>query len=140
MTWSKEICRMSKIFNFEFLTPLFDNLKMLHFDTNPIHIGYLVTELWVIYQYWKQYKTHDFTSFFANILKTISATSDWFLWIMSLHNVNCKINAFISRGKTRKKNLLHIDEWLVSFLRKKGWGEKKSKYHHEERELIWVRE
>ena len=30
---------------FYFLTPLCHNLKMLHFDANPITIGYLVTEL-----------------------------------------------------------------------------------------------
>ena len=32
-------------FNFYFLTPLYHNLKMLHFDANPITIEYLVTEL-----------------------------------------------------------------------------------------------
>ena len=32
-------------FNFNFLTPLSYNFKMLHFDANPITIGYLVTEL-----------------------------------------------------------------------------------------------
>ena len=31
--------------NFYFLTPLSQNIKMLHFDVNPITIGYLVTEL-----------------------------------------------------------------------------------------------
>ena len=31
--------------NFYFLTPLSHNLKILHFDANPITIGYLVTEL-----------------------------------------------------------------------------------------------
>ena len=31
--------------NFCFLTPLYHNFKMLHFDANPITIGYLVTEL-----------------------------------------------------------------------------------------------
>ena len=30
-------------FNFYFLTPLSYNFKMLHFDANPITIGYLVT-------------------------------------------------------------------------------------------------
>ena len=34
-----------KIFNFYFLTLLSHNIKMLHFDANPITIGYLVTEL-----------------------------------------------------------------------------------------------
>ena len=32
-------------FNFNFLTPLSQNFKRLHFDTNPMTIGYLVTEL-----------------------------------------------------------------------------------------------
>ena len=37
---------MSKILNFElFLTPLSDNLNILHFDANPIRIECLVTEL-----------------------------------------------------------------------------------------------
>ena len=48
----KHICDMIKgneslveNYNFYFLTPLFQNLKMLHVDANPITIGYLVTEL-----------------------------------------------------------------------------------------------
>ena len=32
-------------FNFYFLAPLSQNFNMLHFDPNPITIGYLVTEL-----------------------------------------------------------------------------------------------
>ena len=32
-------------FNFNFLTALSHNFKMLHFDANPMTIGYLVTEL-----------------------------------------------------------------------------------------------
>ena len=32
-------------FKFNFFTPLSHNFKMLHFDANPITIGYLVTEL-----------------------------------------------------------------------------------------------
>ena len=32
-------------FNFNFLTPLSHNFKMLPFDANPIAIGYLVTEI-----------------------------------------------------------------------------------------------
>ena len=35
----------SLVENFYFLTPLSQNFKMLHFDANPIKIGYLVTEL-----------------------------------------------------------------------------------------------
>ena len=52
---------MSKIF-----TPIFWQLKMLHFDETPVRIGYVVTELWSIYH---------LNYFFANISKTISATS-----------------------------------------------------------------
>ena len=43
VTRSREMSRMSKIFNFEFLTPLSDNIKIQHFDAHPIRIGYLVT-------------------------------------------------------------------------------------------------
>ena len=32
-------------FNSYFLTPLLHNFKMLHFDANPIIIGYLITKL-----------------------------------------------------------------------------------------------
>ena len=52
MTWSREMSHMSKIFNFVFLTPFSDHLKMLHFDANPIKIGYLdyrvTSNLWVL--------------------------------------------------------------------------------------------
>ena len=47
-----EICDMIKgneslveNFNSYFLAPLSHNFNMLHFDPNPITIGYLVTEL-----------------------------------------------------------------------------------------------
>ena len=46
-----------------------NNLKMLHFDENPIRIGYLVIELWVCYQHWKQYKTKEFDLFLCQNLK-----------------------------------------------------------------------
>ena len=42
-----QICDM---INFNFLTPLSHNFKMLHFYANPITIGYLVTELWRVWQ------------------------------------------------------------------------------------------
>ena len=42
---SRKTSRMFKIFSFDISTPLFGNTKMLHFDANPIRIGYLVTEL-----------------------------------------------------------------------------------------------
>ena len=67
MTWSREISRMSKILNFEIFTPLYGNLKMLHFDANPIWNGYLVTELWAIYQCWKQYQTKESELFFLPV-------------------------------------------------------------------------
>ena len=64
--------RMSKIFNFEFLTPLSDNLKC-----------YTPYELDVWLQSYEQFisaenniKQKISTSFFANISKTISATSE----------------------------------------------------------------
>ena len=50
VTWSREMSNLSKNFNFNFLTPLSQFLKMLQFDANPITIGYLVTELWRIWQ------------------------------------------------------------------------------------------
>ena len=61
--------RMLKIFNFEFTAPPSDNFKMLHFDANPIRIGDLVTELWAIYQYYKQYKIKEFDFFLSQYLK-----------------------------------------------------------------------
>ena len=67
VTWSREISR--KIFNFEMSTPPSGNLKMLYFDANAISIGYLVTELWAIYQCWKQYKTEKFDPFPCQYLK-----------------------------------------------------------------------
>ena len=42
VTRSREMNHMSKI---ETFTPLSGNLKMLHFDANPIRNGYLVTEI-----------------------------------------------------------------------------------------------
>ena len=33
---------LSKISNFYFLTPLYHDFKILHFDANPITFGYLV--------------------------------------------------------------------------------------------------
>ena len=38
-------------------------------DAHPIRIGYLVTELWAIYQCWKQYKTKEFELFLCQVLK-----------------------------------------------------------------------
>ena len=42
---TREMSHLSKILNYHFLTPLSHNVKMLHFDANPITIGYLVAEL-----------------------------------------------------------------------------------------------
>ena len=82
--------RMSKIFNFDFSLPLSGNLKMLHFYTNLIRIGYLVTELWAIYQGKNNIKQKN--CFLANISKTVFATSDSFPLIISysfkLSNLN----------------------------------------------------
>ena len=39
MWQSRKISHMSKIFNFEILTPLSSNVIMLHFDANPIQNG-----------------------------------------------------------------------------------------------------
>ena len=63
----KITCR--KIFNFEISTPLSEKLKMLHFDANPIIIRYLVTELWAIYQDWKQDRTKESELFPSQYLK-----------------------------------------------------------------------
>ena len=60
-------CR--RFFNFEISTPLSGNSKMLHFNANPITIGYLVTELWAIYKRWKQYKSKEFECFLCLYLK-----------------------------------------------------------------------
>ena len=90
VTRSSEMSHLSIIFNFEFSTPYSCNLKMLHVEVNPIRIECLVTELWAIYQYWKQYETQkNITAFFANTSKTISATvrcpthSPWSCHILS---------------------------------------------------------
>ena len=69
VTRSREMSHMSKIFNFETLTPPSGNLKMLHFSANPIIIGYLVTDLWANYQCWKQYKIKEFELFLCQYLK-----------------------------------------------------------------------
>ena len=60
---------MSKTFNSEFLTPLSDNLKMLHLYANPIRIGYPVTYVWAIHQYRRQYKTKEFEPFLCQYHK-----------------------------------------------------------------------
>ena len=41
---SRGMSHMSTIFNFVFSTSITCPLKMLHFDPNPISIGYLVVE------------------------------------------------------------------------------------------------
>ena len=56
-------------FNFNFLTPLSYNPKMLHFDANPITIECQVTDLWWIWQCQKQYKTKEFEHCFCQYLK-----------------------------------------------------------------------
>ena len=71
MTWHKsgEMGHMSKIFNFDIFTQRSGDLKMLYFDANSIIIGYLVTELWAIYQHWKKYKIKEFELFLCQYLK-----------------------------------------------------------------------
>ena len=69
VTWSKGNESPVKYFQFwEFFTIVWE-LQMLHFDTNPIRIGYLVTELWAIYQCWKQSKTKELRPFLCQYLK-----------------------------------------------------------------------
>ena len=67
VTRSRETSHLSKIFNFEFST--FRQLKNANFDANPVIIGYLVTELWAMYQGWKQYETKEFVLFPSWYLK-----------------------------------------------------------------------
>ena len=77
----------SKILNFEIFTPLSGNLKMLHFDVNPI-IRYLLTEYMSAENNIKQ---RNLKSFFANIL-TIYATFDSFHVVDHVeYNNNCDI-------------------------------------------------
>ena len=63
---------------------LFVYLKMLHFDENPMEIGYLVMKLWLIYVENNIYKQKNLSSFFANISNQYM-TSDSFLLIMASH-------------------------------------------------------
>ena len=65
-TRSREMSRMSNIFNFELFTQLSGNLVMSN-----------------VYNGWKQYKTKEFELFLANISKIIPATSDSFPLIVS---------------------------------------------------------
>ena len=73
-------------FDFFFLTPLSHNLKMLHFDANPITIGYPVSGYRVMKNLTmlkkpniKQSLQRNLNTVFANISKTILPTSDSFL-------------------------------------------------------------
>ena len=72
----REMSHLLNIFNYEFFTPLCGNLKMLHFDANPIIIGYRVMSYEQFIEAQKQYKTGD-------ISETIFATSDSFPLFMS---------------------------------------------------------
>ena len=77
------------------------NLKMLHFDANPIRMEYLVTELWAIYQRWKQYKIKEFELFLCQYLNKIylrhPTHSLWSCHIFMItfftdcFNSNCKV-------------------------------------------------
>ena len=72
-------------FHFYFLTPLYHNFKVLHFDANPITIGYI----WLqscegfINNAKNNIKQRNLNTVFANISKKTSPTSDSFLLIMS---------------------------------------------------------
>ena len=79
VTRSRAMSHLSKIFKFEFS----GNLKMLHFYANPVRIGCLVTELWAIYQGWKQYKTKEFELFPSWYFKNPICDIDSFALIMS---------------------------------------------------------
>ena len=76
--------------NFNFLTPLSHNFKMLHFDAKPIQIGYLVTEFDEGFDNAKNnIQQRNLNTVFANISKITWPTSDSFLLIMSnLFNPN----------------------------------------------------
>ena len=75
-------------FNFYFLTPLYHDFKMLHFDANPITIEYLVTEFNERFVNAKNnIKQRNLNTVFANISKKTLPTSDSFLLIMS--HIDC---------------------------------------------------
>ena len=63
----------------------FSKLQNASFWCNPVTIGYLVTELWRIWQCLKQYVTKEFEHCFCQYLKynIPNNTSDSFLLIMS---------------------------------------------------------
>ena len=64
---------------------------MLHFYAYPIAIGYLIAELWRIFQCQKHHKTKELEHCFYQYLKPISPTSDSFLLIIS-HIQTCLQN------------------------------------------------
>ena len=59
---------------------------MVHFDANPVIIWYLVTELWSIYQCWKQYKQKEFELFLCQYFKNNSFNSS----LKLTHTIKCK--------------------------------------------------
>ena len=119
---------LSKNFNFYFLTPLSQNFKMLHFDASPITIGYLVTELWSIWQCQKQYKTKEFEHCFCQYFKnniadirlipldhvTYDENSRWvvsqiWIFVMIHQSIN---NFYSSRHVSDRRPFLNIQgEW-----------------------------
>ena len=64
----------SHVKDVEICTPCSCDLKVLNLDANHIKNGYLVTELWAMYQCWKQYITKKIELFLCQYLKTISLT------------------------------------------------------------------
>ena len=68
--------------NFEICTQL---------SGNWIGVGYLVTELWAIYQCWKQHKTKKFgNSFCSQYLKN----HIYYIWLIPLDHATCFTHTF----------------------------------------------
>ena len=62
MTWSREMSRMSKILNFQFLTsPSADNLKMHRLVANPYNNWYIWLQSYEQFINWKQYQQGNWT-------------------------------------------------------------------------------
>ena len=73
----------SQNFNFYFLTPLFQNSKMLHFDANLLQLDIWLQNYDGFDNAKDNMKQRNLNTVFANISKPTSPTSDSFLLIMS---------------------------------------------------------
>ena len=85
-TWSREMSQqshMSKIFNFEFLTPPSDNFKMLHFDANPI-------KKWII---WLQ-SYDQFINTKNNIKHTVINIDKCSYWVKTIVSSTVQVEMF----------------------------------------------